>query len=108
MSPDICMVPLPNFTTYPKEVVTVEKLEKTGKFLNCRAALKIFIKLLRKIFIPLNPLRQNSNDGQFSPFLQVKKNNNAFFYIPAMEAAINSRWNQARTNWIVFLNKYFI
>ncbi|CAB4488531.1 unnamed protein product [Rhizophagus irregularis] len=104
MLSDICMVPLPNFTTCPNEE-TDEEPEETGEFEKFWAVLKIFAKFLRKIFIPINPFRQNE---QFSPFLQVEKNNSPFFYIPAMEAIINSRWNQTKTNWMIFLIKYFI
>uniref|UniRef100_U9SSF6 Uncharacterized protein n=1 Tax=Rhizophagus irregularis (strain DAOM 181602 / DAOM 197198 / MUCL 43194) TaxID=747089 RepID=U9SSF6_RHIID len=92
MLSDICMVPLPNFTTCPNEE-TDEEPEETGEFEKFWAVLKIFAKFLRKIFIPINPFRQNE---QFSPFLQVEKNNSPFFYIPAMEAIINSRWNQTK------------
>jgi hypothetical protein len=47
-------------------------------------------------------------DEQFSPFLQIEKYDSPFFYIPAMEAVINSRWKQAKTNWMIFLIKYLI
>jgi hypothetical protein len=104
MLSDICMVPLPNFTTCPNEE-TDEEPEETGKVKKFWTVLKILAKLLRKIFIPVNPFRQNE---QFSPFLQVEKNNSPFFYIPTMEAVINSRWNQTKTNWMIFLIKYFI
>ncbi|PKK79781.1 hypothetical protein RhiirC2_768729 [Rhizophagus irregularis] len=83
MLSDICMVPLPNFTTCPNEE-TDEEPEETGEF--------------KKFW----------TNEQFSPFLQVEKNNSPFFYIPAMEAIINSRWNQTKTNWMIFLIKYFL
>lgn len=73
---------------YPEEI---EKFEKCAK-------------LLRKIFIPINPLRLNLKDEQFSPFLQIEKYDSPFFYIPIMEAVINSRWKQAKTNWMIFFN----
>jgi hypothetical protein len=110
MSSDICMVPLPNFTTCPNEE-TDEEPEEIGNFEKFWTILKIYAKLLRKVFIPINPLRLSLGDEQFtefSPFLQVEKYNSPFFYIPAMEAVVNSRWNQTRTNWMVFLIKYFI
>ncbi|GBB93496.1 hypothetical protein RclHR1_02180038 [Rhizophagus clarus] len=106
MSSDIYMVPLPNFTTYPNEE-TDEEPKENGKFEKFLAILKIFIKLLRKILIPINPFKKNLGE-QLSPFLQVEKNNSPFFYIPAMEAVINSRWNQTKTNWMIFLFKYLI
>ncbi|RGB37868.1 hypothetical protein C1646_813030 [Rhizophagus diaphanus] len=107
MSSDICMVPLPNFTTCPNEELD-EEPEETEKFEKFWTFLKICAKLFRKIFIPIDPLRLNLKDDQFSPFLQIEKYDSPFFYIPAMEAVINSRWKQAKTNWMIFLIKYLI
>jgi hypothetical protein len=83
MSSDICMVPLPNFTTCPNEETDEETDEEIGKFEKFWAILKLFAKLLRKIFIPINPSIKNSEDEPFSPFLQVEKYNSPFFYIPS-------------------------
>ncbi|PKB99373.1 hypothetical protein RhiirA5_429817 [Rhizophagus irregularis] len=48
---------------------------------------------------------ESSKKTYFSPFLQIKKNE-TFFNIPAMEAAINSRWTQAMTYWMIPLGFY--
>ncbi|CAG8719769.1 16510_t:CDS:2, partial [Rhizophagus irregularis] len=77
MLSDICMVPLPNFTTCPNEE-TDEEPEETGEFEKFWAVLKIFAKFLRKIFIPINPFRQNE---QFSPTIFGITNLTLMFFV---------------------------
>lgn len=76
------MVPLPNFTTYNRKTKEKTKTKKKlfGKFL-C---------ILRKLVIPPSYYK-DLNDKDFSPFLQIVKNENEFFNIPSMEAAINAK-----------------
>ncbi|PKY54861.1 hypothetical protein RhiirA4_427076 [Rhizophagus irregularis] len=76
ISPDTYIVPLPNFTTHDIKI--------EGKFKNG------IIHFLRKTLFP--PVYKNLGDENFSPFLRIKKNERAFFSIPAIEATINSRW----------------
>ncbi|PKY26856.1 hypothetical protein RhiirB3_477078 [Rhizophagus irregularis] len=90
--PNTYMVPLPNFTTHDAKI---EGKSKKG-----------FILFLRKTFFP--PCYKNYGDENFSPFLQIKKNEEVFFSIPAIEAAINSRWHQAMAYWIRPLGLYAI
>lgn len=93
------MVPLPNFTIYnPK---TKEKTEKTliGKLL-------AILYFLRNLYIP--PHYKDLNDRDFSPLLQIEKNENEFFNIPSMGAAINSRWGQTMKYWIGPLSLYIV
>ncbi|EXX66858.1 hypothetical protein RirG_119770 [Rhizophagus irregularis DAOM 197198w] len=92
ISPNTYMVPLPNFTTHDTKV---EGKIKKG-----------IIPFLRKTLFP--PGYKNLEDGNFSSFLRIKKNENAFFTIPSIEAAINSRWYQAMAYWIRPLGLYAI
>ncbi|PKK68810.1 hypothetical protein RhiirC2_781776 [Rhizophagus irregularis] len=93
ISPDTYyMVPLPNFTTYDAKI--------EGK------SRKGIIHFLRKTLFP--PGYKNLGDDNISPFLQIKKNEKVFFSIPAIEAAINSRWYQAMAYWIRPLSLYAI
>lgn len=61
---------------------------------------------MKKTFFP--PCYKNFGDEKFSPFLQIKKNEEVFFNIPAIEAAINSRWHEAMAYWIRPLGLYAI
>ncbi|EXX60066.1 hypothetical protein RirG_183330 [Rhizophagus irregularis DAOM 197198w] len=88
ISPDIYMVPLPNFTTHK-----IEKFEKSSFYEEYEKIIHFF----RNMFIP--PCYNNIDDKKLSSFLQIKKNERAFFNIPAMEAAINSRWDQTKVHW---------
>ncbi|CAB4479263.1 unnamed protein product [Rhizophagus irregularis] len=87
---DIYMVPLPNFTTYDPKIKA-----KTG-----------IVYFLRKILFP--PGYKNLDNNKFSSFLKIEKKKGTFFNIPAMEAVMNSRWNQTRKYWILPLILYVI
>jgi hypothetical protein len=93
------MVPLPNFTT--RNPKTKEKTKK-----NSIEKLIRILCFLRKIFFP--PYYQDLNDKEFSPFIQIKKNENEFFNIPSMEATINSRWRQTMRHWVGPLSLYIV
>ncbi|CAG8718670.1 7539_t:CDS:10 [Rhizophagus irregularis] len=89
--PDICMVPLPNFTNYYSKIKGEIVKEE------------IFRKLIRKlttsfwwIKVLIPPSYKDLNNKDFSPFLQIKKNKSAFFNIPSMESVIISRWRQTK------------
>ncbi|CAB4446858.1 unnamed protein product [Rhizophagus irregularis] len=97
ISPDIYMVPLPNFTTHK-----IEKFEKSSFYEEYEKIIHFF----RNMFIP--PCYNNIDDKKLSSFLQIKKNERAFFNIPAMEAAINSRWDQTKVHWKGSLYLYFM
>ncbi|CAG8544791.1 19696_t:CDS:2 [Rhizophagus irregularis] len=84
--PDIYMVPLSNFTSYNPKAK-----EKTKKTLIGTSIASL--RCLRSILIP--PYYRDLNAKDFSPFLQIEKNENEFFNIPSMGATINSRWRQA-------------
>lgn len=88
------MVPLPNFTTYDLKIKA-----KTGNFL-------AIVYFLRKILFP--PGYKNLDNNSFSSFLKIEKKKGTFFNIPAMEAVMNSRWNQTRKYWILPLILYVI
>ncbi|CAB5392891.1 unnamed protein product [Rhizophagus irregularis] len=87
---DIYMVPLPNFTTYDPKIKA-----KTG-----------IVYFLRKILLP--PGYKNLDNNNFSSFLKIEKKKSTFFNIPAMEAVMNSRWNQTRKYWMLPLILYVI
>ncbi|PKY61609.1 hypothetical protein RhiirA4_486818, partial [Rhizophagus irregularis] len=91
--PDIYMVPFTNFTT--RDTKIEGKSKKKG-----------IVHFLRKTLFP--PGYKNLEDKYLSPFLQIKKNDETFFTIPAMEAVINSRWYQAMAYWIRPLSLYAI
>ncbi|PKY54165.1 hypothetical protein RhiirA4_472820 [Rhizophagus irregularis] len=74
--PDIRIVPLINFTTHNTKI---EGKSKKG-----------VLHFLRKTLFP--PGYKNLEDKNFSPLLQIKKNEKSFLHIPAIEASINSRW----------------
>ncbi|GES88069.1 hypothetical protein GLOIN_2v1881093 [Rhizophagus clarus] len=61
-------------------------------------------------FTTYNPKTKEKNldDKDFSPFLQIVKNENELFNIPSMEAAINSRWDQAMKYWVGPLSLYIV
>ncbi|CAG8715623.1 5429_t:CDS:10, partial [Rhizophagus irregularis] len=80
--PDICMIPLPNFTTYDTKIK-----DETVQVGVLRTLTGILLGLRNIIF----PHFYKNKD--FSPYLQVEKNIDTFFSIPAMEAVINSRWS---------------
>src|SRR4051812_48660738 len=86
------MVPLINFTTHDAKI---ERKLKKG-----------IIHFVRKTLFP--PSYKNLEDKYFSPFLRIKKNEKSFFSIPAIEAAINSRWHQTMAYWIRPLVLYAI
>ncbi|CAB4436753.1 unnamed protein product [Rhizophagus irregularis] len=73
--PDIRIVPLINFTTHNTKI---EGKSKKG-----------VLHFLRKTLFP--PGYKNLEDKNFSPLLQIKKNEKSFLHIPAIEASINSR-----------------
>lgn len=91
------MVPLPNFTTHK-----IEKFEKSSFYEEYEKIIHFF----RNMLIP--PCYNNIDDKKLSSFLQIKKNERAFFNIPAMEAAINSRWDQTKVHWKGSLYLYFM
>ncbi|GBC08792.1 hypothetical protein RclHR1_08390006 [Rhizophagus clarus] len=62
-------------------------------------------KRIRRAYFPFN---KNLNEEDLSPFLQIEKNENEFFNIPSMEAAINSRWRQTLRYWVGPLSTYII
>ncbi|CAB5346736.1 unnamed protein product [Rhizophagus irregularis] len=97
--PDIYMVPLPNFTTHNFRVV-----EKDGK--GIFKGIKNFIYLLGYIFLP--PGYKKLEDKYFSSFHQIKKREKEFFRVPAIEAAINSRWRDTMAYWMGPLYFYAI
>jgi hypothetical protein len=61
--------------------------------------------LSRALFPPGYKNLENKN---LSPFLRIKKDEKAFFNIPAIEASINSRWHKAMAYWIRPLGLYAI
>ncbi|CAB5355514.1 unnamed protein product [Rhizophagus irregularis] len=95
--PDICMVPLPNFTTYDTKIK-----DETVQVGVLRTLTGILLGLRNIIF----PHFYKNKD--FSPYLQVKKNIDTFFSIPAMEAVINSRWSQTKQYLLISLIYYII
>ncbi|PKC59651.1 hypothetical protein RhiirA1_469143 [Rhizophagus irregularis] len=97
--PDIYMVSLPNFTTHNFRVV-----EKDGK--GIFKGIKNFIYLLGYIFLP--PGYKILEDKYFSSFHQIKKREKEFFRVPAIEAAINSRWHDTMAYWMGPLYFYAI
>ncbi|CAB4379736.1 unnamed protein product [Rhizophagus irregularis] len=97
--PDIYMVPLPNFTSYNPKAK-----EKTKKTLIGTSIASL--RCLRSILIP--PYYRDLNAKDFSPFLQIEKNENEFFNIPSMGATINSRWRQAMKYWVGPLGLYIV
>lgn len=94
------MVPLPNFTTYDTKVE-----EKTVQVGVLRTLTGILLGL-RNIIFP--HFYKNLYDKDFSPYLQVEKNIDTFFSIPAMEAVINSRWSQTKQYLLISLIYYII
>ncbi|PKY21851.1 hypothetical protein RhiirB3_435577 [Rhizophagus irregularis] len=95
--PDICMVPLPNFTTYDTKIK-----DETVQVGVLRTLTGILLGLRNIIF----PHFYKNKD--FSPYLQVEKNIDTFFSIPAMEAVINSRWSQTKQYLLISLIYYII
>ncbi|GBC06565.1 hypothetical protein RclHR1_06920004 [Rhizophagus clarus] len=94
MEPDVCMVPLINFTTY-------NNLKTKNK------SKKIYTYFLYFWGLLLPPFYKELKDKKFDLFLQFKKNE-TIFLIPAIEAAINSRWYQAMAYWMKPLSLYAI
>ncbi|PKC01468.1 hypothetical protein RhiirA5_504596 [Rhizophagus irregularis] len=101
--PDICMVPLPNFTNYYSKIKGEIVKEE------------IFRKLIRKlttsfwwIKVLIPPSYKDLNNKDFSPFLQIKKNKSAFFNIPSMESVIISRWRQTKNYCMIPLIFYIL
>ncbi|GBC20708.2 hypothetical protein GLOIN_2v1881080 [Rhizophagus irregularis DAOM 181602=DAOM 197198] len=88
--PDICMIPLPNFTTYDTKIK-----DETVQVGVLRTLTGILLGLRNIIF----PHFYKNKD--FSPYLQVEKNIDTFFSIPAMEAVINSRWSQTKQYFVI-------
>ncbi|UZO03312.1 uncharacterized protein OCT59_023720 [Rhizophagus irregularis] len=95
--PDICMIPLPNFTTYDTKIK-----DETVQVGVLRTLTGILLGLRNIIF----PHFYKNKD--FSPYLQVEKNIDTFFSIPAMEAVINSRWSQTKQYLLISLIYYII
>ncbi|RGB25607.1 hypothetical protein C1646_771484 [Rhizophagus diaphanus] len=100
--PDICMVPLPNFTTYYSKIKGEIVKEE------------IFRKLIRKlstsfwwIKVLIPPSYKDLDNKDFSPFLQIKKNKSSFFNVPSMETVIISRWRQTKdySNTFIIINE---
>uniref|UniRef100_U9UW90 Ion transport domain-containing protein n=1 Tax=Rhizophagus irregularis (strain DAOM 181602 / DAOM 197198 / MUCL 43194) TaxID=747089 RepID=U9UW90_RHIID len=89
--PDICMIPLPNFTTYDTKIK-----DETVQVGVLRTLTGILLGLRNIIF----PHFYKNKD--FSPYLQVEKNIDTFFSIPAMEACHFSKINGLNYEWMIF------
>lgn len=98
------MIPLPNFTTY--DPITKKKLVRVGLLRTLTGILLAILYGWRNILFP--PLYKDLDDKDFSPYLQIEKNIDTFFSIPAMEAVINSRWRQTKKYWMIPLIYYIV
>ncbi|GES90904.1 hypothetical protein GLOIN_2v1881080 [Rhizophagus clarus] len=99
--PEICMAPLPNFTSYNSKIKDKSVEEEIFRKLIRKLAISFW--WIKVLFPPSYKGRDNKN---FSPFLQIKKNKGAFYNIPAMEAVINSRWRQTKNYYFDSNKKY--
>ncbi|CAB4443699.1 unnamed protein product [Rhizophagus irregularis] len=95
IKPDIRMVPFINFTTH-NDAKTKEKSKNIYTY---------FSYFWRLLFPPLYKKLEEKN---LSSIFQFKKNKAEFFSIPAIEVAINSKWNLAIVYWMNSLFLYII